>query len=80
MSVDTKCQLSIVDMLLNDSGALDDFEKSPAAVDVESVCSLFIIVLLTFIYGWCMINPIKLPSWYLSWFIVCTEIELGLGK
>ncbi|XP_050532090.1 uncharacterized protein LOC126900426 isoform X2 [Daktulosphaira vitifoliae] len=36
MSVDTKCQLSIVDMLLNDSGVLDEFEKSPAAIDVES--------------------------------------------
>ncbi|XP_050436988.1 cyclic AMP response element-binding protein A-like [Adelges cooleyi] len=36
MSVDTKCQLSIVDMLLNDSTALDDFEKSSAATDADA--------------------------------------------
>lgn len=31
-STDSKCQLSIVDMLLNDSAALDVFDKSGSAV------------------------------------------------
>lgn len=35
MSVDSKCHLSIVDMLLNDASALDDFEKTAGTVADE---------------------------------------------
>lgn len=35
MSADTKCQLSIVDMLLNDTATLDVFDKSTESMTCD---------------------------------------------